>query len=842
MCPRSPRNVPAWPARMAGLLLALLSPLAWPTPFGDQEAALQAAYMASRIDLGGRVLDASGRPLAGVVVQAGQGQATTDAQGRYSLTDLPRRNVMLMLDAPGHHPEQRPVVLRRPLSMTAVQLPDVVLTPISLTRLAFGGDTSFARRYMDPQELAAPDEVPADDPAAIVRVSDPEPGARSVLEHVRPLFMAADFAVLNFESPVTSHPATPHPTKDFVYFSLPATLPALAWAGIDYVSLGNNHLYDYLEDGISDTLAHFAALGPPHSGAGPNLASALAPHLATVNGEQYSLLAMTSVRGSKHPIDYVASATKGGAADLVQWTQVEAAIATARATSRPIVQVHGGTEYAFAPTTFIDGALRRVARNQPLLVVGHHPHVAQGFGREAGVPIIHSLGNLAFDQVRVETMLSFVAMVDVDAAGVRAMRALPLYLEDFRPRPIGGHLAHLLLRRMAEFSSDGVQLYAGAGAGRVVLAENESEQVSATTIVDVDLGVDGESVVDLREHLPSRGWLVSATVEPPGALTMELGRDLMLHGDFEDWDVDDEQGEIARWLHGSSAGACLSAAHAGVQGLCSERSAASTQASVASFRNTVRVMGDATNTPIKDVSLVGWFAEDNAGPWQVEATYTTSIDGLTFGTELLLDEDGGSSDWQLRQVPLSIPDDSHTLGPDQLPPRGVRLRLRHFPPAAGDARLRIDELALVSWEGELAPDDHRTPHAYEFARLRGAPGSYRLTLHHAQMANALSDVVDADGVPSAVDNCPRLANPDQADLDGDASGDACDADIDGDGLANVAETDIHGTDPRNADSDADGFGDGQEIGLGGDPLQADCPRLVCSGTVLRIVVGAGLGR
>ena len=72
--------------------------------------------------------------------------------------------------------------------------------------------------------------------------------------------------------------------------------------------------------------------------------------------------------------------------------------------------------------------------------------------------------------------------------------------------------------------------------------------------------------------------------------------------------------------------------------------------------------------------------------------------------------------------------------------------------------------------------------------------------------NPLVDV-DGDGRPDSLDNCPAVANPDQADTDGDGLGDKCDPDIDNDGLPNAGDNcpSIVNADQR--DSDQDGVGD-----------------------------------
>lgn len=79
---------------------------------------------------------------------------------------------------------------------------------------------------------------------------------------------------------------------------------------------------------------------------------------------------------------------------------------------------------------------------------------------------------------------------------------------------------------------------------------------------------------------------------------------------------------------------------------------------------------------------------------------------------------------------------------------------------------------------------------------------------------------DGDGVADASDNCPSVANANQANFDGDGLGDACDSDDDNDGASDTAEASA-GSNPKDTDTDNDGLSDGAEISGGTSPTSAD---------------------
>ena len=705
-------------------------------PVPEAERKARRAYACTAISLEGSVFSTSGAPVAGATVKLGDTSQLTGADGRFRFPVLARANALLHVEAEGFRPSLVAVELRRGLSETRVSLPPLRLTPKDGgVRMLFGGDVSLGRRFLDPSEQTPRNRLPPDHPDALIQVSNPLPGTKEVFTHIRPFFQAAEFRVVNLETPVTDTPNTPHGSKDFAFFTLPGSLQALPWLGVDYVSLGNNHVYDYLEAGLQDTLRHVTAAGLSHSGAGRTPEEAFRPWRTELAGAPYSFVSMCSISGAGEDHEYVAGPNQGGAADLRDTARVAAVIGGERAAKRvPIAMLHTGTEYSERPAGFSAQQMRNAVDQGAALVIAHHPHTPQGFLRYRGVLVAQSLGNLAFDQDRLETMVGMMTEVEMRGATVSRARALPVYIEDYRPRPVAGELAELTLRNLSELSREGgVTLVPHLSSGELLAEGQDAAMHERTVDVPVTVDASGRATVDLRPlrregESMAVAELLGANGQRVEPRRLRAGRDVLLHGDFEDHDVDRDANEAVRWeLEGGAGYMCQDAPHRGAAALCQTRGAGDRRDAVVDLHNRLRLPGFAEGQPRQDLTLVGWLRGSGAGAFRVVVQYQPIQYYNVFGEQDALRHPGGTFDWTMVSTDLTFP--RSPPKPDLFnAPWALQLALRKAPPSKGSGLLAVDDLAVVAWERDAQGGTLRleTPQPRDFVRVETAPGGYTL--------------------------------------------------------------------------------------------------------------------
>jgi hypothetical protein len=209
---------------------------------------------------------------------------------------------------------------------------------------------------------------------------------------VRALLAGADRSVVNLEGPAPVH-ATFHPEGTGFSFRQDL-LGGLAKAGIDIVSLANNHIGDAGRTGMVQTVAALDRAGIDHAGAGATSKAARAPAVFTAGGVKVAVLGYDAIAPG-----YAAGAAKPGAAAL-SVGDYAADIRAARKAGADVVIVypHWGVEYRATPTSAQRTWAHRMIDAGADLVIGNHAHWAAAMEVYKGKPIWYALGNFVFDQ------------------------------------------------------------------------------------------------------------------------------------------------------------------------------------------------------------------------------------------------------------------------------------------------------------------------------------------------------------------------------------------------------------------------------------------------------------
>jgi poly-gamma-glutamate synthesis protein (capsule biosynthesis protein) len=283
--------------------------------------------------------------------------------------------------------------------------------------LAFAGDVHFAGRL----------ESGLQDPA-------------QALASIEPYLSAADVTVLNLETAITDR-GRPEP-KTFHFRAPASALDALDAAGVDVVTMANNHGVDYGRQGLEDSLAAKADSPIPVVGIGHDADEAFAPAVIDVRGTKVAVIGATQVP------DHTAAAWpardgRAGVAVALNPDRLVAAVKAARKSADVVVvYLHWGTERQGCPDAGQQRVTPKLVAAGADVVVGTHAHRLLGSGWWSGKPgtayVNYGLGNFVWWRSNGENAVTTgVLTLELDGRDVASADWLPMRIgDDGIPAPV----------------------------------------------------------------------------------------------------------------------------------------------------------------------------------------------------------------------------------------------------------------------------------------------------------------------------------------------------------------------------------------------------------------------
>lgn len=232
-------------------------------------------------------------------------------------------------------------------SQESINLPD------DEVEIVFAGDTMLGRSVM----------------GASLDNNDPLYSFRKTSD----LLKDADITFLNLENPIVKD--CQRHVGGFKFCTTYEIANGLNFAGVDVVTLANNHSENYGKEGLEETKKYLRKIGVKSVGYN-NL------EIIEKKGIKFGFLGFNytfSNQSLEKDLKLISDSNE----------QVQVLI----------VSVHWGEEYKETANNFQRVTAKKMVESGADALIGHHPHWVQNFEEINGKPVYYSLGNFVFDQM-----------------------------------------------------------------------------------------------------------------------------------------------------------------------------------------------------------------------------------------------------------------------------------------------------------------------------------------------------------------------------------------------------------------------------------------------------------
>ena len=261
--------------------------------------------------------------------------------------------------------------------------------------------------------------------------------------NVYDIFSADDMTLVNLEGPLT----LAEEAREGQVYSIkgdPEYVNILTAGSVEAVSMGNNHMMDYMQQGRDDTVQAV-------ENAGIVYACEKITGIYEVKGIRIGMISVNEVSQGylvEKTIQNAITELQGQDTDLI------------------LVSCHWGVEREYSPEDYQKILGEKCIDWGADLVIGHHPHVLQGIDEYKGKYIIYSLGNFCFGANRnpadKDSMIfqQTFTFVDGEKQEDQEIRIIPCSVSsvpdrnNFQPTPAAGEEKTRIINRINEFSQE----------------------------------------------------------------------------------------------------------------------------------------------------------------------------------------------------------------------------------------------------------------------------------------------------------------------------------------------------------------------------------------------------
>lgn len=266
-------------------------------------------------------------------------------------------------------------------------------------------------------------------------------------ENVYDIFSADDCTLVNLEGPLTNAEEI-RQEKEYVIKGRPEYAALLKYGGIEAVGLANNHILDYKEQGLLDTVQAVKDEGIIYA--------------------YDNNVGIYEAKGIKIGYVAISQVSRGNSMEKILKNGIEKLKEDADII---IAFCHWGIEREYYPEEYQQYLGKLCIDWGADLVLGSHPHVIQGIEEYKDRFIVYSMGNFCFggnrnpsdkDSMIFQQTFTFVDGEKQNGTDIRVIPCSVSSVSDrnnYQPTPASGSEAERIIDRINEYSRDfGVEL------------------------------------------------------------------------------------------------------------------------------------------------------------------------------------------------------------------------------------------------------------------------------------------------------------------------------------------------------------------------------------------------